>query len=181
MKRNKANKKKLVEKGAVEYFLKSQGIIFDENDCVLYPEEPADIIYKGEKFQITKAPAEVEEVVGRLDKEEQVKSGNTEGKWVKYGQTRTKAWQGGYNTDESFIVFVINPIENKLRHYGNKSTPLVLKDINLLIYSPNTIVIPWNKQVYDNFIKENFDYFRKTGFKSIHLLDQEITIKIYPL
>ncbi|MFH1824397.1 MAG: hypothetical protein ABH873_04130 [Candidatus Firestonebacteria bacterium] len=177
---NKIDKKKLIEKWAVRCFLINTGVNPTESLFMPYPEEPADIIYENQEFQVTTAPAEVEAVVGRLDREEVVKIGNTEGEWVKFGPIRVKSWGSSCNIEESFDLFIIKPIENKLDHYGRKSTPIALKDINLLIFCYNSIVSPWNEELFDEFKKSKSDYFKKTGFKSIYLLDQKTNIKIYP-
>lgn len=173
--------KKVIEKAAVWHFLKNEGINPNESDIVSEKEnEPIDIVYKGMFFQVTTAPAEVQEVVGRLNKEKEVKSGNAEGEWVKYGQIRTKFWTLGHNLKESWQIFIINPIENKRKKYGTKSVPTALKNIILLIFCYNNPIPNWKEELIKDFRKDKFEYFKSTGFKSIYLLDQVNNIKIYP-
>lgn len=58
-----------IEKEAVNTFLKSQGKSFIESSAIFPHDDYADV-----KYQITTAPAPLEEVCGRLNKESKVVS-----------------------------------------------------------------------------------------------------------
>lgn len=175
--------KKVEEVAAVYYFLRSTGEKqFDRTKFIIEPPGNfPDIIYRGKKFEITEAPAQIKEVIGRLDSEEKVVLRQATGKWLDLGEMKVKAWESSYGIEESFQQFILEPIKNKHFRYGNgQSAPPALKDVILLIYSSNLPVVAWNEGVWSRFKKERSQYFRTIGFRAIYLLDQKQTLQVYP-
>lgn len=175
--------KKLIEWGAVFNFLKNNNFKnIEERQFNINPDEPSDITYKNQKFQVTTAPADVNKVVGVLKKKNEIKEGNAEGKCLNIGGKRVPMWSSGGSIKEELNDFIIKPIQVKRKQYGvsEKSIPYALKDIILLIYSNNTVICPFNESVMANFKNEYKDYLKTSGFKEIYLTDPKINLKIYP-
>ena len=179
---SKISKKELIERAALNQFLRNKGIKFDKNRiCVPSKKDDiVDICYKREEFQVTTAPAEVQEVEGRLEKEDRVITKNVGGEKWKVGKEEIPKIGWHYNPEETYEAFIRKPIENKISKYGN--SPEAAKEVILLIYCEQVVGIPPFKFFLLKKIKEKNEIilFKKTNFKEIYLVTYKETLKIHP-
>lgn len=170
--------KKLKELAAVYYFLvHEQKSTIDKNKFILNPEEPSDIVYDSIKFQVTTGSANTDAVFGILDKKEKATQGQTSGKWIRVGNIKSKSWETELNVEESLENSVLVPLRKKKLRYGVSEK----EDLILLIYSSNSPIPPWNRNIWQDFRFNNKELLSSSGFKGIYLLDQKGCIRIFPV
>lgn len=173
--------KKNLELFAVYYFLLNESDKPIHKDKFLVnPVEPSDIVYGDRKFQITTASADADAVLGKLKKKETAQEENVSGEWVKFGETRARMLHATFDLKEGLENHVLRPVQSKINQYGGKRNAS-LKDIVLIIFSYNSVIVPYESMFWKSFVDSNKNFFESSGFKAIFWTDQKVNIPIYPI
>jgi len=176
-------KKQLIEKEAVKSFLENKKDIFNKS-LVIFPKQDdyADVVYNNIKYQITTVPADMEEVFGRLGKEDKAKgryNKKIRGTKLSIAGINMPTIEYGFNRSDVWRDYLNNPISLKKKQYGRVPSS---EEIILLIYPRLTSDPPWIKKQLEiaKNVCDNLKFLKEIGFKEIYLIFSNENIRVFP-